>query len=177
MVDSLLTVHRVICQDHLIITDVLWRDNIMTEFKSYPTLNVAYGRMARTQGLMNLVFRGDGSVGAMTEGGNRVTFRGQEYSIHLEFARQADGTFAETGRYPSIKRAEGWTDAPPTFAARITSETAALIAEAWNPTVDRLGLEASVAQDLHRLERKAAELIDELAKISTEIAAAQARLA
>lgn len=145
----------------------------MTAFKSYPDVKVSLPDDSKVAGEVLIWFRGNGSVGARTEY-NRLAFRDSEYSIHLELVREEDGTWTERRDYRSVRR--DFSDAPPSYADKITEAVFNLVKETWTPELDRAGLEADVAQKLHRLEREAVEAETRLAEVRAEIAKHKGRL-
>lgn len=145
----------------------------MTDFKSYPDVHVDLPEDGKVTGTVKFWFRGDGSIGARTDY-NRLTFRDQEFSIHLEFTRQDDGTIVESGKYDSVRR--DFSDAPPSYRDKIIAVVLDLARTVWTPEREREGLEADVAQNLTRLESKERELTQQLDEVREQIATHHKRL-
>lgn len=161
----------------------------MTDWQDFIKTHVPFDVNGVT-GTVKLVFRGDGKVGVFTQSNSPhddepecvVRYRDETYSLHLERVRNEDGTFEVSGNGVNDYISREWredrrdTSVPPSYAKRIEGAIADLLETVWTPEYDRAGLEATVAQALHRLDGQERRLVDELAQVHDEQRALVARL-
>lgn len=96
-----------------------------------------------------------------------VDFRGESWLTHVLAELDELGTWhrVEVGTYDITRRAS-WGEPPATYAAAITAALLATAAAHVTPEMLRLGERANIAQDLHRVDEKRAELETELTTLN-----------
>lgn len=148
----------------------------MTDFKPYPETAAVFPETSKVSGIVRLVFHGNGRMGLMTDGGARISFRGDDtYTVHVSLQHNDETGRVEVRDYVHLKRGM-WADVPPTYARAILAACEDLATSEWSSLLDRQGLEADVAQNLNRLERMREDLSSQLAEVSDRIQQQHERL-
>jgi hypothetical protein len=152
----------------------------MTEWQHYPDATLTLPSDGKVTGHARVVFYGDTAVGVITESGSpTVTYRDEDYHVNTRWSRQPDGTWTEDptnwGHVSSRSRTFA-TDTPRSYRAKIIEAIGTELRNVWTPDLDRAGLLADVAQDLHRYETTRREILASLAEIDDKIHATSLRL-
>lgn len=156
----------------------------MTRFKSYPDKPFDLPEGGKVTGHAVAYFRGDGEVGVRTDAHVNdhlpaITYRDRDWLIHLLYRRQADGSFVLSDLAPHISDRNTLSHrdtCPPTFREAIVNGIAEHLPQVWTPELEREGLEADVAQYLHRMEEDEAKLAADLKAMRANIRKQKRRL-